>query len=149
MYAPEHETVLTRPLDAGIHRAGRDPSDIDIAPILYVARADDVRQARDRLRPLFAHLIGATGAGVRNTYFDVACHMGYEGPAHAIRDHYTARHRGDAIAAVPDALLEEVALVGPLPAIVDRILAWKDSRVNILIMLTRDVELLEAAQAAL
>ncbi|MBE1606931.1 hypothetical protein HEB94_003779 [Actinopolymorpha pittospori] len=39
--------------------------------------------------------------------------------------------------------------MGPLPAIVDRILASNNSRVSVLIVLTRDVELLEAGQAAL
>ncbi|MGW4028793.1 LLM class flavin-dependent oxidoreductase [Streptomyces sp. NPDC004838] len=149
LYAPEHEAALTRPLDEGLARAGRAPEDVRICPILYVARADTVQKGRDRLRPLFAHLIGAVGPGARNTYFDVACQMGYEGPARAIRTLLADGHRKDAAAAVPDSLLDEAALVGPLPAITDRILAWKDSRVDTLILLDRDVELLEAAQTAL
>ncbi|MEV6394587.1 LLM class F420-dependent oxidoreductase [Streptomyces sp. NPDC051907] len=149
LYAPEHETALTRPLDEGLARAGRTPDDVRICPILYVARADTVEEGREELRPLFAHLIGAVGPGVRNTYFDVACQMGYEGPAQTIRKLLADGHKKDAVAAVPDSLLDEAALVGPLPAIVDRILAWKDSRVDTLILLDRDVELLEAAQATL
>ncbi len=149
MYAPEHEAALTRPLDEGIVRAGRTRDEIKICPILYVARADTREEGRDQLRPLFAHLIGAVGAGARNTYFDIACHMGYEGPARAIRDHFAEGRKADAVPLVPDSLLDEVALCGPLPAIVDRILAWKDSRVDTLILLDRDTELLEAAQAAL
>ncbi|MCP3817583.1 LLM class flavin-dependent oxidoreductase [Streptomyces sp. A3M-1-3] len=149
MYAPEHEAALTRPLDEGLALAGRTPADIKICPILYVARAETVEQGRDKLRPLFAHLFGAVGPGGRNTYFDVACRVGYEGPAHTIRKHLTDGHKPDAIAAVPDTLLDQFALPGPLPAIIDRILAWKDSRVDTLILLDRDVELLEAAQAAL
>ncbi|MEU6311517.1 LLM class flavin-dependent oxidoreductase [Streptomyces sp. NPDC047014] len=149
LYAPEHEAVLTRPLDEGLRRSGRGPGEMRISPIVYVARADTVREGRDKLRPLYAHLIGATGPGGRNTYFDVACQMGYEGPAHTVRRHLAEGHRAEAFAAVPDSLLDEVALPGPLPAIVDRILAWKDSRVDTLILLDRDPELLEAAQAAL
>ncbi|MFB6516146.1 LLM class F420-dependent oxidoreductase [Streptomyces virginiae] len=149
MYAPEHEAALTRPLDEGIARAGRTAHDVKICPILYVARADTAEEGRDQLRPLFAHLIGAVGAGARNTYFDIACHMGYEGPAHTIRELFVAGHKAEAVNAVPDTLLDEVALTGPLPAIIDRILAWKDSRVDTLILLDRDIELLEAAQAAL
>ncbi|MFJ6636539.1 LLM class F420-dependent oxidoreductase [Streptomyces sp. NPDC091376] len=149
MYAPEHEAALTRPLDEGLAKAGRTPDDIKINPILYVARADTIEEGRDKLRPLFAHLIGAVGPGGRNTYFDVACQMGYEGPARTVRTHLTDGRKRDAVAAVPDTLLDQVALPGPLPAIVDRILAWKDSRVDTLILLDRDPELLEAAQAAL
>ncbi|MGR8007674.1 LLM class F420-dependent oxidoreductase [Streptomyces hypolithicus] len=149
MYAPEHESALTAPLDEGLARTGRTCADIKISPIVYVARAETAEEGRDQLRPLFAHLIGAAGPGGRNTYFDVACRMGYEGPAHTIRKHLADDHKPDAVAAVPDTLLDQVALSGPLPAIVDRILAWKDSRVDTLILLTRDTELLEAAQASL
>ncbi|MEG3627833.1 LLM class F420-dependent oxidoreductase [Streptomyces poriticola] len=149
LYAPEHEAALTRPLDEGLARAGRAPDEVRICPILYVARADTVEEGRDALRPLFAHLIGAVGPGVRNTYFDVACQMGYEGPAHDMRTLLAEGRKSDAVAAVPDALLDGAALVGPLPAIIDRVIAWKDSRVDTLILLDRDIELLEAAQAAL
>ncbi|MFJ3921820.1 LLM class F420-dependent oxidoreductase [Streptomyces sp. NPDC090022] len=149
LYAPEHEAALTRPLDEGIARSGRTADDVRICPILYVARADTREEGRDRLRPLFAHLIGAVGPGGRNTYFDIACHMGYDGPAHTIRDLFAEGRKADAVTVVPDTLLDEVALCGPLPAIVDRILAWKDSRVDTLVLLDRDTELLEAAQAAL
>ncbi|WP_282700117.1 LLM class F420-dependent oxidoreductase [Streptomyces sp. CC219B] len=149
MYAPEHEKALTGPLDEGLARAGRSRDDVRICPIPYVARADTVEHGRDELRPLFAHLIGAVGPGVRNTYFDVACQMGYEGPARDLRTLLADGRKGEAIAAVPDTLIDQVALVGPLPAIIDRIIAWKDSRVDTLILLDRDIELLEAAQAAL
>ncbi|GII89275.1 LLM class F420-dependent oxidoreductase [Sphaerisporangium siamense] len=149
MYAPEHEKALTRPLDEGITGAGRASSDVKICPILYVSRAATPGEGRDRLRPLFAHLIGAVAPGVRNTYFDVACQMGYEGAAHDIRRHFADGHKTGAAQAVPDTLLDEVALVGPLPAIVERILAWKDSRVDTLILLDRDTELMEAARAVL
>ncbi|MFI6284411.1 LLM class F420-dependent oxidoreductase [Streptomyces sp. NPDC051018] len=149
LYAPEHEAALTRPLDEGLARAGRKPGDVRICPILYVARADTLQEGRDALRPLFAHLIGAVGPGARNTYFDVACQMGYEGPARTIRTLLADGHKKDAVAAVPDTLLDQAALLGPLPAITDRILAWKDSRVDTLILLDRDLELLEAAQSAL
>jgi F420-dependent oxidoreductase-like protein len=149
LYAPEHEKTLTRPLDDGINRAGRTPDDVRICPIPYVARADTLQEGRDRLRPLFAHLVGALGPGGRNTYFDVACQMGYEGPARTIRALLADGHKSEAIATVPDTLIDEAALVGPLSAITDRIHAWKDSRVDTLILLDRDPELLEAAQAAL
>ncbi|WP_412520710.1 hypothetical protein K8Z49_22605 [Actinomadura madurae] len=111
-----------------------------------VTRDDDIAKARDQLRPLFAHLIGATSAGGRKTYFDVACQMGFEGAAHAVRQEFISGRRADA---VPDLLIDRVALAGPLPAIADRPQAWKQSRMHTLILLDRDIEVLEAAQAAL
>ncbi|RBQ20635.1 LLM class F420-dependent oxidoreductase [Spongiactinospora rosea] len=149
MYAPEHEAALLAPLDEGIARAGRDRADVKICPIVYAARADTVREGRDKLRPLYAHLIGAVAPGVRNTYFDVACQMGYQGPAEDIRKRFADGDKAAATAAVPDRLVEEIALCGPLDAIAARVREWKDSRVDTLIVLDRDTEILDAAQAVL
>ncbi|MEV5411298.1 LLM class F420-dependent oxidoreductase [Thermopolyspora sp. NPDC052614] len=149
MYAPEHETAILAPLEEGIARAGRSPGEVRICPIVYVARARTVQEGRDGLRPLFAHLIGAAAPGVRNTYTDVVAQMGYEGAAHDVRKHFADGDKAAAAAAVPDRLLDEVALLGPIEAIVERLAAWRESRVDTLILLSRDTELLEAARAAL
>ncbi|MDF5752786.1 LLM class F420-dependent oxidoreductase [Spongiactinospora sp. TRM90649] len=149
MYAPEHEAALCAPLDEGIARAGRSAADVKICPILYVAQAPTVEEGRDKLRPLYAHLIGAAAPGVRNTYADVVAQMGYEGAAHDVRKHFADGDKAAATMAVPDRLLEEVALLGPLGAITDRLAAWRESRVDTVILLDRDTGLLEAARAAL
>ncbi|GHH69110.1 LLM class F420-dependent oxidoreductase [Streptosporangium violaceochromogenes] len=149
MYAPEHEAALLAPLEEGLSRAGRTGGDVKICPILYVARARTVAEGRDKLRPLYAHLIGADAPGVRNTYTDVVARMGYEGAAHDVRRHLADGDRAAAAAAVPGRLLEEVALLGPIEAIVERLAAWRESRVDTVILLDRDTELLEAARAAL
>ena len=148
-YAPENEAVFTGPLDQGLRRAGRERADVDIAVIVQTVRHDVVAVARDRVRPLYAGFIGPKGLGMGNSYFDLACQMGFEGEAHAIREHHLAGRRNDAIAAVPDALLDQVALLGPIEAIVDRLGAWKESRVGTLILLTRDAEVLDAVRDAL
>lgn len=149
VYSPEREAVMTAPLDEGARRAGRDPAEVDIAAIVYVVRAATVAQARDLLRPLMVAWIGPEGAGLRNSFYDTTCRLGFAEEAGAVRDHFLAGRKADAAAAVPDQLLDEVALLGPVPAIVDRIAAWKESRVGTLILLTRDPEILEAAQGAL
>lgn len=148
-YSPEREAIMTAPLDEGLKAAGRDPTDVRIAAIAYTVRADDVNDARDRLRPLFASWIGPKGVGMRNSFFDVTCRLGFDRAAHVVRGHYLEGRKAAAAGAVPDALLDEVALLGPLPAIVDRLAAWKSSRVDTLILLTRDLDVLEAAQASL
>ncbi|MFD9941248.1 LLM class F420-dependent oxidoreductase [Nonomuraea sp. NPDC059023] len=149
MYAPEHEAAILAPLDAGIAKAGRTAGEVKICPILYVAHAATVEAGRERLRPLYAHLIGAASPGVRNTYADVVVQMGYEGPAHDIRKHFAAGDRDAATAAVPDRLLDEVALIGPIEAMTERLAVWRESRVDTVILLDRDPALLEAARAVL
>jgi len=149
VYSPEREAVSLAPLDEGIAKAGRQRSDVTIAYIVEVIRDDDVDVARDELRPLMASYLGPKGVGLVNSYFELACSMGWEAEAHQIRELYLEGHRKEAAAAVPISMLDEFALLGPLERIVDRLAAWKESRVDTLILLTRDVEVIEAAAAAL
>ncbi len=149
LYSPEREAVALAPLDEGIARAGRSRADVTIANIVEVVRDDDVDAARDELRPLMASYIGPKGVGLVNSYFELARGMGWEAEARKIRELYLGGKREEAAGVVPDSLLDEFALLGPLGRIVDRLAAWKESRVDLLILLTRDVEVIEAAQEAL
>jgi alkanesulfonate monooxygenase SsuD/methylene tetrahydromethanopterin reductase-like flavin-dependent oxidoreductase (luciferase family) len=51
-------------------------------------------------------------------------------------------HRDEAMAAVPDQLADEIALVGPKERIRERLEAWKDSPVTQLNVGTRDMDTL-------
>jgi hypothetical protein len=53
--------------------------------------------------------------------------MGFEDAAVKIQDLYLDGKKNEAIAAVPDALVDQVALVGPAPRIRDRLAAWKEA----------------------
>ncbi|MGH3615925.1 MAG: LLM class flavin-dependent oxidoreductase [Pseudonocardia sp.] len=149
LYSPEREAVALAPLDEGIKRAGRQRTDVTIANLVEVVRNDDIDAARDELRPLIASYLGPKGVGLVNSYFELACAMGWEAEAHLVRELYLDGKKKEAGAAVPHSLLDEFALLGPLDRIIDRLAAWKESRVDTLILLTRDVEIIEAAQAAL
>src|SRR5580700_766766 len=69
--------------------------------------------------------IGGMGARSRNFYNDLTKRLGYEAAAVAIQDHFLAGRRNDAAAAVPDALIDEISLVGPPDRIKDRLQAWQ------------------------
>jgi hypothetical protein len=53
--------------------------------------------------------------------------MGYEEAAQRIQDLYLAGERAAAAAAVPDELLDQVALIGPAARIRERLQAWKEA----------------------
>jgi F420-dependent oxidoreductase-like protein len=148
-YSPEREEIFNEHLDEGLRQAGRDPADLDIASTVYVAAGDDVDACRDALRPFFALYIGGMGARGRNFYHDLASRYGFEEAADRIQDLYLDGKKGEAAAAVPDALVDEVALVGPVEAMVERLEAWKASRVGTLILATQQPEVLTALQEAL
>lgn len=144
LYSPEREEVFNEHLDAGLADAGRDPDELDIAATVYVAAGEDVAACRDRLRPLFALYIGGMGARDRNFYADLVRRYGFEAAADRVQDLYLAGQRDEAAKAVPDALIDEMALVGPVGRIVERFEAWKASRVGTLILATQQPEVLKA-----
>ena len=148
-YSPEREDIFNSALDEGLEAAGRDGSDFDIAPTVYVVQHDDVEAARDLLRPMFALYIGGMGAKDKNFYNDLACRYGFEEAAGQIQDLYLDGKKDEAAAKVPDALVDECALVGPMDRILDRLEAWKESRVGTMILGTQQKEVMEPMVQAL
>jgi F420-dependent oxidoreductase-like protein len=148
-YSPEHDEVFSESLRDGFSAAGdRDPGSLEIASTVMVASGSDLAACRDRLRPYYALYIGGMGARDYNFYNDLAVRYGHGQAAAEIQDAYLDGRRDDAAAAVPDALIDEVALVGPLDRIIDRLEAWKASRVTTLILGTDQPEVVQAIRAA-
>ena len=67
------------------------------------------------------------GAKGKNFYNDYAKRLGYEEAAEKIQDLYLAGSKAEAMAAVPDSLVDEIALVGPPDRVRDRLSAWKEA----------------------
>jgi F420-dependent oxidoreductase-like protein len=115
-----------------------DKDGFDIAPSVQVVLDDDVAAARDAIRPVLALYIGGMGARGANFYNALVRRYGYEADAERIQALYLEGHQRDAIAAVPDALVDEVALVGPRERIADRLEAWRESGATTLLVGTLD-----------
>jgi F420-dependent oxidoreductase-like protein len=127
--SPEKTAMVTKPLKEGIARgrAGRTLADFDVAPFVRINMGPDLQACRDALKPELALYIGGMGARTKNFYNDVAKQMGYEAAAVKIQDAFLSGRRAEAIAAVPDALVDEVSLVGSAQRIKDRLQAWKEA----------------------
>jgi F420-dependent oxidoreductase-like protein len=119
---------------------GYEPRDgFDIAPAVNVVVSDDLEAARDMMRPLLALYIGGMGARGANFYNSLFRRYGYEAEAERIQELYLEGKQREAIAAVPDALIDDVSLVGPPERIRDRLEAWRESGATTLLVATRDV----------
>ena len=103
---------------------------------------DDLQACRDMLKPVYALYVGGMGARDKNFYNDLAVRYGFDEAAATIQNLYLDGRKDEAAAAVPDALVDEIALVGPVERILDRLDAWKQSRVGTLILGTMQPEIL-------
>jgi F420-dependent oxidoreductase-like protein len=142
-FSPERFAETHRPmLEEGFARRGGRPDDWDLAAHVPVLVTDDVAAGRDFLKPLLALYVGGMGAKGKNFYTRLAERYGYADAAETIQDLYLAGKKNEAIAAVPDALVDEVALVGDRARIADRVDAFRDCGVGTLILQARQPEAL-------
>jgi alkanesulfonate monooxygenase SsuD/methylene tetrahydromethanopterin reductase-like flavin-dependent oxidoreductase (luciferase family) len=100
------------------------------------------------LRPYYALYVGGMGARGRNFYNDLVSSYGYEAEAKTIQDLFLEGKQRDAAAAVPDALIDEMALVGPPDRIADRLEAWRESGATTILVSTHDRATLRAVAEA-
>ena len=122
-FSPERAAVFHQALAEGFDRAGAPGKRerFDVAPMAPVVVGRDVDACRGQVKPRLALYVGGMGARGRNFYFDLACRYGYEAAATRIQEFYLAGRRPEAEAAVPDALVDEVALCGPAERIRERL----------------------------
>ena len=135
-YAPRHEEMYAQHLAEGFSRpaARRTPDDFEILPTVNVSIDDDLAVAYDRLRPTMALYVGGMGAKEMNFHADVFRRLGYEHAVDTIQSLFLDGKQPDAIAAVPDAMIDEICLVGSKAKIRDDIAAWRESRVTTMIV---------------
>lgn len=94
--------------------------------------ADLERAGIDIMRPTVALYVGGMGAPGRNFYNALVCRYGFEKEAALIQQLYLDGKKDEAAAAVPDALLESMSLVGPEGYVKERIAAFRESGVTVL-----------------
>ena len=152
--SPEKTEAITAPVLEGIAKSGggKTLADFDIVPYVRVAIGEDLAACRDAIRPQLALYIGGMGARSKNYYNDLIKRLGYEAAAVEVQDLYLAGQRQEAAAAVPDALIDEISLVGSKERITDRLAAWKelakDHRVGTLLLVGASREALRAVAEA-
>ena len=116
----------------------------DVAPSVQVVVTDDLETGRDWVRPILALYVGGMGSRGQNFYNRLVRRYGYEDAAERIQGLYLEGKQREAIAAVPDELVDDVALVGPKERIADRLDAWRESGATTLLVATRDAGSLRA-----
>jgi F420-dependent oxidoreductase-like protein len=135
-FSPKAMSSFEASMDEGFARPGarRSVEDFEVLAFAPTVISDDVEKAADGFRPFMALYIGGMGAKDMNFHFDVFARMGYEEEATKIQDAYLDGRKDDAAAAVPTAMVEDIALVGPVEKIRDDLEAWRESRATTMLI---------------
>ncbi len=148
IFSPERfDDVFAEPLQEGFAKAAGGSGDkgfeaFDVAPVVQVIVGDDLKGCWDQVRPGLAFSVGVYGARERNFYNEVLKRYGYEEVANRVQELYLAGHQADAIAAIPDALVDEIALCGPRERIQERLTRYADLPIQTLNIRTPTVDVL-------
>ena len=128
-FSPKSQGFYRDALSEGFGReaATHGFDSFEVAATVPLIVHDDVEAAADVLRPMYALYFGGMGAKGANFHNDVPRRMGYEAEAEQIQDLYLEGRKDEAAAAVPTALVEELALIGPEDKIRHDLDAWRES----------------------
>jgi alkanesulfonate monooxygenase SsuD/methylene tetrahydromethanopterin reductase-like flavin-dependent oxidoreductase (luciferase family) len=140
--SPEKWNIIGDSVKAGFAKTGGKKSleNFDVAPFVTCVMGPDVEKCRAPVKGMMALYIGGMGARSKNFYNDYAKRLGYEADAAKIQDLFLGGKRAEAMAAIPDKLVDEVALVGPKERIVERLKAWKASPVKTMLIGTGSID---------
>lgn len=123
------DSVIEPCLNEGFAKAGGGKSleTFNVCPSVSVIITDDPEKARFAVKMQLALYIGGMGSRKKNFYNDYCKRLGYEEAAVEIQNLFLDGKRAEAMAAVPDKLVDEIHLVGSEGYIRDRLSAWKEA----------------------
>jgi F420-dependent oxidoreductase-like protein len=135
-YSPHHDDLYREPLEEGFARPGarRRPEEFEVAATVPLIVTDDPQSAIDAVRPMYALYFGGMGARSANFHANVPIRMGYEAEVKQIQELYLDGKKQEAAAAVPQALIENLTLIGSKEKIRDDLEAWRESSVTTLLI---------------
>ncbi|WP_456598700.1 LLM class F420-dependent oxidoreductase [Blastococcus sp. SYSU DS0616] len=100
--------------------------------LLISEDADEQAAALARVRAQLALYVGGMGARGKNFYNDLAVRYGYADEATTVQDLYLAGRKDEAAAALPEAFVRGVSLIGPRGHVAERVAAFRDAGVTTL-----------------
>ena len=144
-FSPKRIGLFRPALEEGFKRAGNGKSykDFDIAAGCTVAIGDDVKALLAMQKPNLALYMGGMGAKDKNFHNEMAVKYGYGEAAAKIQELYLSGRKQEATEAVPDELVDEMSLVGPVARIQERYRAWDDAGVTTMMVQSRQPEALK------
>ncbi|MEI6742334.1 MAG: LLM class F420-dependent oxidoreductase [bacterium] len=128
-FSPKEDAFYRKCLAEGFAKSGEaGKSDrFEVASGVMLIPGDDVEACANFVRPFLALYAGGMGARGANFHFEVFARMGYEDVALKVQELYLAGKKEEAAASIPLAMVEDVALVGPMAKIKDEMAKWRET----------------------
>jgi len=117
LFTPDALDERMADLRRGAELGDRDPDSLRVAPLVRCFASEDRRRAREATRSMVAFLLGAYGP----FYGDSVAKQGYESEVREIRDAWEERDTEAMAAALPEALLDDLAACGEPEEVRDRV----------------------------
>ncbi|GGO82698.1 LLM class F420-dependent oxidoreductase [Nonomuraea cavernae] len=133
-YSPYDDAYHRDALQEGFARRGATPDSFEVTCRVNVELDDDVEAAADRVRPMLALYVGGMGAKGANFHYQAFARMGFEAECARVQELYLGGRKAEAAAAIPLAMVEKVALVGPREKIAEELAAWRSSLVTTMLV---------------
>ena len=126
---PSRFDVFSDHIEKGFQKSEKKRSlnEFAVMPMCIVNIDDDIEKASQPARENIAFYVGGMGARNKNFYNDYAKRIGFEDAAVKIQDLFLDGKRAEACAAVPQELVDQVALVGSKERVADKLVEWKEA----------------------
>ena len=146
-FTPDAAEIFQPWLDEGFARPGarRTRETFEINAMCQLHVTDDPQPVIDALRPVAALYMGGMGAKDQNFHKNVFDRLGYGAVADKVQELYLAGHKDDAIAAVPDDLVDDLHIIGDAAKVRDKVQQWEEAGVTSLLVAFQRAEDLRAA----
>lgn len=144
-YTPGSAALYQPWLDEGFARPGarRTRADFEIAATCHVqvvADATEKAAVVEAMKPVIALYMGGMGAKEQNFHKQVFERMGYADVADEVQQLYLDGAKDRATALIPDALVDDMHIIGTAGEVRERAAAWEETGVTTLLLSCRSAD---------
>jgi F420-dependent oxidoreductase-like protein len=142
-YTPQSAAMYQPWLDEGFARPGarRTRADFEIAATCHLQITADngpaKQQVVDAMKPFVSLYMGGMGAKEQNFHKQVFERMGHGDLADEVQRLYLAGEKEKATALIPDALVDDMHIIGDAGYVRERVAQWEDTGVTTLLLSLR------------
>jgi F420-dependent oxidoreductase-like protein len=132
-FVPEGADAYFAHLDAGLAKAGRQRTDIDVcqgAEVAFADNEDELRVLVGSRKKELAFSLGGMGSAGTNFYNDAYRRQGWADVAAEVRERWQAGDRDGAAALVTDEMVLGTTLIGTEEMVRTRLGVWRDAGID-------------------